>query len=361
MPRRTRWALLAPALLLLAAVALPGVTSAASFPIPTERAPSLRDPVPPDPLDPAPVGIPVEPPAAPLLPLSPVAALALEVPAIGIAQGGSPLVFPSPFIPAEDRPQSAFAGVQIVSFYGYPGFPTMGILGAYDADEAAREVAKLAAEYDALNGDRGVRPALHLIVGVAHMTPGDDGLYLTRMGDDLVNEYVEAARKHGILLFLDIQIGWSDAAAEVQGFEAALREPFVHIALDPEFATKRKNDVPGIVIGNVDHNEINAVQRYLAGLVRDYDLPPKVLIVHQFREDMLITPEDYTQYPEVEIAIDMDGFGGQAAKLSNYDRYALSAYSERPGIKLFYDWDEPLMTPAEIQALPAPPDFIIYQ
>jgi hypothetical protein len=57
----------------------------------------------------------------------------------------------------------------------------------------------------------------------------------------------------------------------------------------------------------------------------------------------------------------MDGWGGRAAKLSNYDEYALASYSERPGIKLFYQWDEPLMSPEELLALPTPPAFVIYQ
>ena len=256
---------------------------------------------------------------------------------------------------------SVFEQAQIVSFYGYPGIGVMGELGLHTPAGAAAAVARVAAEYDALNGPREVMPALHLIVAVAQRHPGNSGLYLQRMGDDRLNEYVEAAREAGILLFLDIQIGWSDALTETRLLEDALREPFVHLALDPEFATRSKGTAPGVAIGALGSADVNAVQHYLAGLVREHNLPPKVLILHQFLKSMLTGVEYYDDVAEVDVTIDMDGFGNPYVKLTKYDLYATADYAERAAIKLFYRWDVPLMTPARLLSLDNPPDLVIYQ
>ena len=254
-----------------------------------------------------------------------------------------------------------FEQAQIVSFYGYPGIGTMGELGLHTAAGAAAAVARVAAEYDALNGPREVMPALHLIVAVAQRHPGNSGLYLQRMGDDRLKEYVEAAREAGILLFLDVQIGWSDALTETRLLEDALREPFVHLALDPEFATRSMGTAPGVAIGTLGSADVNAVQHYLAGLVREHNLPPKVLVVHQFLKSMLTGVEYYDDVAEVDVTIDMDGFGNPYVKLTKYDLYATADYAERAAIKLFYRWDAPLMTPARLLSLDNPPDLVIYQ
>ena len=256
---------------------------------------------------------------------------------------------------------SPFERAQVVSFYGYPGVGVMGELGLHSPAGAAEAVARVAAEYDALNGPRDVIPALHLIVAVAQAHPGKHGLYLARMKPALIAEYVEAARDAGALLFLDVQIGWSDTLTEVRVLEEALREPFVHLALDPEFATKERGKRPGRVVGSLGAADVNAVQHYLAGIVRDHALPPKVLVLHQFLQSMLTDVEDYDDVPEVDVTIDMDGFGAPHVKLRKYRWYAVSDYAERAAIKLFYHWDAPLLAPADLLALEHPPDLVIYQ
>lgn len=256
---------------------------------------------------------------------------------------------------------SVFAAAQVVAFYGHPGVPGMGALGVYSPQRAADEVTRVAALYDALNGDRDVIPALHLIVAVAQPLPAADGSYLARLAPEVLDAYVEVAREHGLLLFLDVQIGWADPLAEVQRLAGALAEPFVHLALDPEWATRSLGVAPGERIGTLGAADVNAVQQYLAELVRRYDLPPKALVLHQFRPEMLTDTESYLDFPEVELIIDMDGFGSPYAKLSNYEAFSLAEYSERPAIKLFYEQDAPLMEPAQIQGLETPPDLIIYQ
>lgn len=268
---------------------------------------------------------------------------------------------------AVERPQRAggpsiLEDATVVSVYGHPGVCVMGELGCHGGPEGAIEAARsLAAEYDALNGDRPALAALHLIVDVAQANPGDDGQYLDQMPLEEVAEWVEAARDADVLIFLDVQIGWGDLFEHVQRLEEFLEEPFVHLGIDPEFATKSRGGEPGQVIGTLTAEQVNEVQAYLAEIVQRTGQPSKALVLHQFRPDMLTNPEAFEDVPEVEITIDMDGWGGPWPKTEGYLAYALAPYAERPALKLFYKWDEPLMTAAEVMALATPPAYVIYQ
>jgi hypothetical protein len=153
----------------------------------------------------------------------------------------------------------------------------------------------------------------------------------------------------------------ADPLREAQRLETFLSLPHVHLALDPEFAMRKRGGRPGQRIGSLDASEVNAVQRYLQGLVRSQNLPPKLLVLHQFREDMLTNTPAYEDLDEVERIVDMDGWGGTGVKLAHYEAFALAAYSERPGIKLFYEWDVPLLSIEQLLALPRRPDLVIYQ
>ncbi len=250
---------------------------------------------------------------------------------------------------------------RIVSVYGAPDVPAMGVLGAGAPEDAAAKAESLAREYTALDPSRPAIPAFHLIVAVAQPLPGADGTYLARLADTQVQQYVDIARAQHMLLFLDVQVGWSDPLTEVEALAPYLAEPFVHVALDPEFATRPLGEAPGQAIGVLSATQVNAVQAYLAQLVIDRGLPPKILIVHQFLERMLDHADAIGRYTGVSLVIDMDGFGAPALKLFKYDRYAEASYAEFPAIKLFYKWDDPLMSASDLLALPDPPRIVIYQ
>jgi len=298
------------------------------------------------------------PPAPPAVHPNPVVADPAPEAPVGLLW-----VATNPLPPVIDEPKvravSVFESHQVVSYYGYPKVGGMGELGLHDPVEAAVRIRDLASQYDELNGDRDTVGALHLIVDVAQANQTDDGLYLDKMNKQRIAVYVEVAREYGILLFLDLQIGWSDPLVDTQRLEWFLREPFVHLALDPEFATASSGYAPGRVLGALDADQVNAVQGYLAGLVADEGIPPKVLVLHQFKPHMLIEPERFTDVPEVEITIDMDGFGGAGAKISGFRRYAQSDYAERSAFKLFYRWDLPVMSIQQVIDLDV--DYVIYQ
>ncbi len=261
---------------------------------------------------------------------------------------------------------SVFAKTRVVSIYGHPGVPTMGALGTYpSAEAAATAVDDLVRQYQALDvaAGRDTRDigALHLIVSVAQADAGWDGTYLGRMTLTEIRPWVEVTRAHGQLLFLDVQVGWADPVAEVQRLEPLLREAHVHVALDPEFATRAKGWAPGEAIGFLTSTEVNAVQRYLLDLSVRAATTSKVLVLHQFRTDMLFEPERIDRIEGVDVVIDMDGWGPPGQKLDGYNAFALAPYSEYAAFKLFYHWDVPLLTPAQVMALRHPPDYLIYQ
>ncbi|MBM4411651.1 MAG: hypothetical protein FJ037_10120, partial [Chloroflexi bacterium] len=185
-------------------------------------------------------------------------------PSLALDSPGAPLMLPvtprqvtAPHAPL--RTPSYFAQGPLVSIYGYPGICFMGELGCHETAGAVARARELAAQYDvprpegpAFAFPRYAIPALHLIVDVAQPTPQPDGSYLARMPIEDVRAYVEAARAAGVLLFLDLQVGWSDPMTGMTRLEEFLREPFVHLALDPEFATKPYGRPPGSVIGTLD-------------------------------------------------------------------------------------------------------------
>lgn len=341
-----RLSLLVLALAAFAVVVLPGTTNAASARPGPPPVAAGREPVP---TDTTPGGTPGSAPST--------------APTTAPGSGPAPIEVSETDAAYNRRSlPSFFDGAQVVSFYGYPDVPVMGRLGAFaDPAGAIEAVRAVAAEYDRLNGARDVIPALHLIVSVAQPTPMEDGSYLARLDREVIRSYVEATASGGVLLFLDIQVGWADPLREVRRYAWALREPHVHLALDPEFATRPMQAAPGQVIGALSADDVNRVQHYLGGIARSRLLPRKILVLHQFMDHMLEDTDRYDAVEDVEISVDMDGYGGPWPKLSKYDRYALGDYSERPAIKLFYGWDDPLIPVADLQALDTPPALVIYQ
>ena len=352
MPGRIRavWHRVVPLAVLVVAT-LPGTTSASFAPVsPPETAAAHGDPEPsPGPL--FPVGGEYE-----LLSAFPDPRALLERGAMGIDKTAATEV---------DVSSSIFDEAQVISIYGYPGICFMGELGCHEPEDAIAPLLDIAGEYEVLNEEletgRDVIPALHLIVDVAQPRPQPDGSYLFRMPEERIAEYVELAREHDLLLFLDLQIGWTDALEGVQRIEEFLLEPFVHLALDAEFATEPYGQPPGSVIGTLDAPDVNAVQRYLADLVHEHQLPPKVFVLHKFTPRMLINTDQYETVEGVDLTITMDGYGAPEPKIGGYERYALADYSERAGFKLFWHWDEPLMSPRDVMNMRQAPDYVIYQ
>jgi hypothetical protein len=246
---------------------------------------------------------------------------------------------------------------RVVAFYGAPQSAELGALGIGSPDQAAGRLARQARPYDRRH--RPVLPALELITVIANADPGDDGRYRTRQSDSVIRRYLRAARRHEMLLVLDIQPGRSDFFTETTRLERWLREPDVGLALDPEWRV-REGEVPGQVIGRVEAREVNATSAWLAQLVALHDLPQKLFVVHQFTDDMV----DDTQLEPREglaMVLNTDGFGGKAVKVAKYHEFTRAARSFDQGFKLFYEEDAGLMRPREVLRLRPPPDVVVYE
>ncbi|HET7584053.1 MAG TPA: hypothetical protein VFK13_04050 [Gemmatimonadaceae bacterium] len=250
---------------------------------------------------------------------------------------------------------------RIVAYYGNPLSRRMGILGAIPPDSMLARLAAVADSFARADSTTPVMRALELVAIVAQASPGPRGLYRARMPDSVIQRVGSWADRRGDLLILDVQPGKSPILDEVRSLLPFLREPRVHLALDPEFAMRRTGGAPGTRIGSLDAEDINAVIDTLTAFVQREGLPPKVLIVHRFTQAMVRHASRIRPTPEVQVVMTMDGFGTQYRKRDSYRRYIAAEPVQFAGIKLFYRNDRPLFTPRDVVALDPEPLFITYQ
>jgi len=156
--------------------------------------------------------------------------------------------------------------------------------------------------------------------------------------------------------------------SEVPVFEKYLSLPNVHLGIDPEFAMKAKgNKRPGSVIGSLDASEINWVGDYLANLVKKNNLPPKIFMVHRFTQGMVTNANKIKTRPELQIVMDMDGWGYPEKKKSTYYSWITPQPVQFTGFKLFYVNDteksgqKEMMSQQEVLNLRPKPIYIQYQ
>jgi hypothetical protein len=229
-------------------------------------------------------------------------------------------------------------GHRIVAYYGNIRSTRMGILGQVPPDSMLPRLEQVAMRWALADPGRKVMPALHLIVTVAQGSPGPGKLYRLRMGDSVINTVAAWAEERGWIMFLDIQTGRSTVEAELLPLLPFLQRPYVHLALDPEFAMKA-GGIPGRRIGTLDAAEVNHAIEVLGKLVTEHKLPPKVLVVHRFTRKMLTNTDSIRLDPRVQVVIQMDGFGAPYHKQDAY-RFWISPYPvEFTGFKLFYKND----------------------
>lgn len=270
---------------------------------------------------------------------------------------------PSPtasFVLPPALPGAILPGRRIVSYYGNPLTAQMGVLGELPPEALFPRLRAQAEAYAKADRSRPTVPALELVAVVAQADPGPDGLYRLRMDTELIERVSGWAEQNGFLLILDIQVGRGTVDDEVRWLLPFLKRPHVHLALDPEFAMP-PGQVPGARIGTMDAATINGALRTLADLVEAEGLPPKLLIVHRFTEQMVTNARKIVTDPRVQVVMVMDGFGGPGIKTRQYADLIAAERVQYTGFKLFYRHDEPLMTPTQVLLLEPAPDLIIYQ
>lgn len=254
---------------------------------------------------------------------------------------------------------------RIVAYYGNLYSVKMGILGEYPPQEVWRRLNAEVDAWEKADPTTPVQPAIHYIAVVAQGHPMPDGRYCKRMPEVQIDSALSIAKMGNAIVFLDIQVGQSTVQYEVPLLEKYLKMPQVHLAIDPEFSMK-DGSIPGRKIGTMDATDINYCAEYLAKLVKENNLPPKILVVHRFTQGMVRNYKNINLHPEVQIVINMDGWGAPVLKRSTYKLYIHKEPVQFTGFKLFYKNDlkkapNIMLTPNELLQLKPQPIYIQYQ
>jgi hypothetical protein len=257
------------------------------------------------------------------------------------------------FLPLEDR--------RIVALYGSPDAPSLGLLGEQDDVATIERAREVAARYEGAVDGRRVVPGLDIIATIASSAAEPTGDYSRRVPVGRLRRLVDLAAEAEMAVFLDLQPGRTSFLVQAQEYEELLREPHVHLALDPEWRLG-----PGerhlVRIGSVGAEEVQQVADWLAALVRAERLPQKVLMLHQFTLAMLPDRDDIAIPPELVGVVHVDGQGRLVTKDRTYA--VLSGGSEERwswGWKNFTRIDAPVATPEQSLDRSPVPVVVTYQ
>jgi hypothetical protein len=252
--------------------------------------------------------------------------------------------------------RTIFPRYRVVAYYGAPQDRELGALGIGTPDQAARRLIRQAKPY---GHGRRVLPALELIAVVAS-ADSFGGRYSFRQSTRTIRRYLAAARRAKALLLLDVQPGRAGFRDEVKRLEPFLRKPDVGLALDPEWHVG-PGEIPGKVIGSMQSSEVDAISAWLAAMVREDHLPQKLLVVHQFTDNMIRDKQLLTLRPEVALTLNVDGFGTVPVKVAKYRDFAAGRPRTHDGFKLFYREDPVLMQPRQVLRIRPRPELVVYE
>jgi hypothetical protein len=245
----------------------------------------------------------------------------------------------------------------LVAYYGTAETGALGVLGETRPEQMQRRVHRAAVPFR--RPGRPVQVVYELIVTIADRAPGRDGDYSHDIDRRSVARYIRAAHRHGALLLLDLQPGRSDFLTVAKRWAWALKDPWVGLALDPEWRLG-PHLVPAQVIGHVRAAEVNRTSAWLARLARRHHLPEKLFVLHQFRTTMIERIERVRGRDALAMVQHVDGFGTRREKMATYHAV------QRPGqftmgMKIFYDEDRGRMGPAFVHAIRPRVRFVSYQ
>jgi hypothetical protein len=262
----------------------------------------------------------------------------------------------------EPLPGAILPAKRIIAYYGNPLSKRMGVLGEYPSDQMLKMLDEEVAAWNRADPSTPVQPALHLIAVVAQASAGSDGKYRARMADTLVERVAQWAATRNALVFLDVQVGKATLQDELPRLEKFLMRPNFHLGIDPEFSMKG-GGIPGKKIGTFDAADINYGTQWLAGIVKKYNIPPKVFVIHRFTQRGVTNYQNIKLDPAVQIVMHMDGFGAPHLKRNTFREYIKAEPVQFVGWKQFYKSrnDNPRTTIGEILKLNPKVLYVQYQ
>jgi hypothetical protein len=265
-------------------------------------------------------------------------------------------------------PGAILPGHRIIAFYGNIRSKGMGILGREPKEQMFRKFEGVLKEWQAADPSIPVQAALHNVTITAQGTAGKDGKWRLMNSKATIEEVIKWGREHKCIVFLDVQVGHSTLAAELPKLEPYLKQPDIHLGIDPEFSLSTMPGVrPNQKIGTFDAKDVNFAVNFLARIVSENKLPPKVLTVHRFTRKMITNYKNIKLDPRVQIVMHMDGHGEPTLKKDSYHDYIQIEPVQYTGFKLFYEYDarpkpHHIMTPTEVLTQLTPkPLYIQYQ
>jgi len=251
---------------------------------------------------------------------------------------------------------------RLVGYAGVTGAATLGRLGTGPLDQRVAEIERRAKPYAA---DREILPVVEVIATVVQAGPGRDGRHRVRLTDAQIATYHKAARKRRAVMLLNLQPGRSEFITEAKAFEKWLKQPDVGVALDPEWAMD-PGQRPGGAYGHTTGAELDEVARYVATLVKRYDLPEKIMVYHQVARSVVRQESGLKDHKGVVVIKSVDGLGPPGSKINTYG--VVNKTTPRfvhAGFKLFFTEDTAdggrLMTPPEVLALEPRPEYVMYE
>jgi hypothetical protein len=264
------------------------------------------------------------------------------------------------------NPGAIFPFHRVVAYYGNLYSKQMGALGEFPENEMLEKLQGEIKKWAAADSTTPVLPALHYIATTAQLQPGKEGKHILRMPFAQIDTVLRMAKRIDALVFLDVQVGFSNLEREIPMLEKYMKMPHVHLGVDPEFSMKNGNR-PGTVIGSMNAADINFTINYLSKIVTENNLPPKILVVHRFTQQMLQGYKDIKPTPEVQVVIDMDGWGIKPKKINTYNLFTYREPVQFTGFKIFYKNDTKRvnelkeMQPEDVLGLTPKPIYIQYQ
>ena len=121
---------------------------------------------------------------------------------------------------------------RIVAYYGNLYSKNMGVLGEYPPKEMLQKLQVECKKWQAADPTIPVLPCLHYIAVTAQGAPGKDGKYRARMPFKHIDSILHMAARINAIVFLDIQVGFSNVQTEVPQLEKYLKMPKVKIPLE---------------------------------------------------------------------------------------------------------------------------------
>lgn len=257
--------------------------------------------------------------------------------------------------PEDGRALLAADGIA-VALYGAPQL-TLTAVGKRSPRGAARKLRSQAAAYAGQGAGR-VSRSLNLIGTIATASPGPDGKYRTRQPNAVIRTYLRAARSVSARLTLDIQPARSPVMRELRALRRWIRLPDVDVGIDPEWNVGPRG-VPGRDEGSITGQELNRASAWIERLVARKALPPKAMIVHQFREGSIRGRRRIERRAGAQVLLNFDGIGSRRAKRAGYENLASRFLFN--GFSLFYDRDTDLFSPRGVLRLRPPAAYAMYQ